>query len=264
MRFLSGLLVSILLASVTAPSQIFRVEEDLSFARGLARRRMYDLARQILDRVLDDPSHDASVRAQATLELAHVYKDMVHRGRNLAARLEASEKADAAFQTFIRDFGDHPRIIEAKMDYAEFLLDVGRYRLRLKDETILVEGPPKQASAHREKALEGYKLWGRFARIYADGTTLEERQEYLKARFHQNLVRWAQGRGDLARKSLRFLRIGLGQNLDRKKGSAESGYWERRFEWLEKQIRRRRPAPQSPPPLPEPTHFIVTQDDEKS
>jgi len=154
MRLLTAFAAFLAMITISLPAQEFSVEEDLMFARGLAERRMHDLAKGVLDRILEDPSTDLSDQARATLALANLYKDKFRRGLTLESRLLASEKADAAFQRFVREYSDHPDIIRAKMDYAEFLMGLGRYRLRLRDETLLVGGSSEEAEAHRKKALE--------------------------------------------------------------------------------------------------------------
>jgi len=108
--------------------------------------------------------------------------------------------------------------------------------------------------AHKKDALAGYKIWRRLIKTVARETTEDALKKYLCARFHQNLVRWAQGKADQAKKSINQLKVSIGQNLDRKKGSRKPGYWEQRFNWLEKNIRQE--APQTPPDPPKPLGAI--------
>jgi len=98
--------------------------------------------------------------------------------------------------------------------------------------------------ASRQEAIKGFRLWKRIT------GRKNAMHEYLCVRFHQNLVRWAQDKGVLARKSIRQLRIHLGKTLDRKVGSPEEGFWESRFKWLERNLSRM--APRTPPPPPAP------------
>jgi hypothetical protein len=154
MRFLTGVATFLAMFSISLPAQQFSVEEDLMFARGLVERRMHDLAREVLGKIMEDPSTDVADQAMATLAMANLYKDKFYRGLTLESRLRASEKADATFRQFVEEYADHPHIIEAKMDYAEFLLGLGRYRLRLRNETVLVGGTREEAEAHRKTALE--------------------------------------------------------------------------------------------------------------
>jgi hypothetical protein len=154
MRTIWFMLAALSALFVGAAAQEFSAREDIEFARGLMNRRMHNLAKEVLDRVLESPAATMGEKASAHLAKANVYKDEFMRGRTLTERLAASEKADAAYQEFIRDFNDHPEILQAKMDYAEFLVGLGRYRIRLYEETLLVGGDRKEALAHREKALE--------------------------------------------------------------------------------------------------------------
>ncbi len=108
--------------------------------------------------------------------------------------------------------------------------------------------------AHKKDAMVGFNLWRRVAKTHERGNTEKDFREYLCARFHQNLVRWAQGKASLANKSLKQLRNSLGQNLDRKPKSRKPGYWEKRFDWLERSIRQK--APQTPPEPPAPLGIL--------
>jgi tetratricopeptide (TPR) repeat protein len=96
-----------------------------------------------------------------------------------------------------------------------------------------------------ERAHEGWRLWGRLSK---GGNCLHE---YFKAKFHQELVRWAHQGPDKVRMSLHQLREGTGRHLDRTRGSPFPGYWEKRFLWLEEQIQNTPRAPTSRP-LPPP------------
>ncbi|MBN2491643.1 MAG: hypothetical protein JXQ29_12410, partial [Planctomycetes bacterium] len=180
---------------------------------------------------------------------------------------EQSRRGDAAALRLARLYLARCLVWQGKYMEAEPLLRE-LYRSRTRDRTLLVEyaslltGTVREVDgelvylpglgAREEPAIEGYKLWGQLARIAASGVTPEDLANYLEARFHQNLVRWAQGRGDLAATSIRQLRAAIGPNLDRRKGAAQEGTWERRFSWLERLLNRRAPAPQTPPPPPAP------------
>lgn len=143
--------------AVTLTAQDFSVEEDLEYARGLMTRRMHDLAKKVLDRIIDDGNSSDGEKASANLEIANLFKDKFARGLTFDERIEASEKADAAYREFVTNYGDHPRILLAKFDYAEFLVYLGRYRIQLQDETVLVGGTREKAEEHRAIALEKLK-----------------------------------------------------------------------------------------------------------
>ena len=138
-------------------AQKFSVEEDLEFARGLMNRRMHDIAKATLDAIIDNPDASSGEKASANLEIANLYKDKFRRGLTYQERIDASEAADRAYQDFITNFSDHPRIVQAKVDFAEFLVYLGRYRTRLYEETIQVGGSQEEANQHRDIALEKLK-----------------------------------------------------------------------------------------------------------
>ncbi|MBN2490617.1 MAG: hypothetical protein JXQ29_07200 [Planctomycetes bacterium] len=140
-----------------AAAQDFTVEEDLEFARGLMKRRMHDLAMVFLESIRQNPRSSGGERASANLEIANVWKDKFGRGMNLAERMAASEEADKAYQAFVTEFRDHPQIIPAKFEYAEFLVYLGRYRTRLYEETLEVGGTQADANQHRDIAYEKLK-----------------------------------------------------------------------------------------------------------
>ncbi|MBN2491963.1 MAG: hypothetical protein JXQ29_14040, partial [Planctomycetes bacterium] len=76
MRTLSFLvLLSTALCLGPTEAQPFRPEEDIAFARGLMNRRMHDLAKEVLDRVLEDRGATLAERASAQLARAAVEKD---------------------------------------------------------------------------------------------------------------------------------------------------------------------------------------------
>lgn len=137
-------------------AQTFSVQDDLEYSRGLIRRRMHDIAFSVLDRIVKS---DASTgeKAEAKLEIANVYKDEFARGLTFNERIAASDQADAAYTDFIKNFGDHPRIIDAKLEFAEFLVGLGRYRIRLQDETLQTGGDRAEAEKYRADALNNLK-----------------------------------------------------------------------------------------------------------
>ena len=137
-------------------AQSFSVQDDLEYSRGLIQRRMHDIAFSVLDRIVKS---DASTgeKASAKLEIANVYKDEFARGLTFKERIAASDKADNAYMDFIKNFGDHPRIIDAKVEFAEFLVGLGRYRIRLQDETLQTGGDRAEAEKYRADALANLK-----------------------------------------------------------------------------------------------------------
>lgn len=144
-------------SSISVQAQSFSVDEDLEFARGLMARRMHDLAKVILDRIIENPDSSSGEKASANLEIANLHKDKFGRGLSFEERLMASEEADKAYQDFINNFSDHPRIVHAKFEYGEFLVYLGRYRIQLYENTLLTGGDREKAEEHRDIALEKLK-----------------------------------------------------------------------------------------------------------
>ncbi len=158
MRHFSLSIVLLLGLVSTAPGQgrTFSVDENLEFSRGLIERRMHALAFEVLDKIRSGDATDGE-KAEANLEIANVYKDEFSRGARLEERLAASEKADEAYQAFLNNFADHPRAVDAKLEYAEFLFFLGNYRNRLANETIATGGNTEAATEHRTIALTQLK-----------------------------------------------------------------------------------------------------------
>jgi hypothetical protein len=99
--------------------------------------------------------------------------------------------------------------------------------------------------SRREYAMRGYKLWQKVIRDVEGSTSRADIDRYLEARFHQNMARWAQGAPEKALLSIQLLRGNPGGGGRRR---APTGKWERRFNWLEEQIRAHPAAPVTPPP----------------
>jgi len=150
-------LISIVLALVFALPSIqaqsgASVEEELRYVRGLVERRMHRLALEVLGEILENAATSEGEKASALLEVAAVHKDRFIRGFTREERLEAAELAGAAYRKFIERFRDHPEIIRAMADYGEFLLYLGQYHLRLRDEILEVGGDTGRADKHRAAA----------------------------------------------------------------------------------------------------------------
>jgi len=185
----------------SASAQEFGVEEDLEYARGLMKRRMHDLAFQVLEAIINNSEASDGEKASANLEKANIFKDKFRRGLTLKERIEASEQADRAYQDFVTNFGDHPLIIPAKFDYAEFLRDLGKYRIRLSEETLLVGGTAEEAANHREVALEKLKKAADLfdeLKVVIPGSGKEEeyRNLYELCKFYRAIMYYDLGRAE--------------------------------------------------------------------
>jgi hypothetical protein len=213
-----------------------KIENLYSLARDLYSLNRFDEAKTYLDAIIKGWGEKEKLRGRerTTLRLARLYlaRCLVWQGKYL----EAEPILRALYEKKKRDKS-------LLKEYAELLTGT----IRTVDRKIVyVPG----RGAHRESAMVGYKLWQRIIKQVEGSVDKDAVSEYLEARFHQNLVRWAQNVPDKARQSIKLLKLSLGDQLDRKKGSRKPGYWEKRFSWLEKRLSRK--APQTPPPMPAP------------
>ena len=200
-----------------------RVESLVALGKDLVSLNHFDRARPFFEAVLEKWGHAEKPRRglAVSLKLARLY----------LARCKVRKGEYAEAQAIYRGlYEKNKRDRKLFFEYAALLTGTvefydGKYNYL----------PGRGAC--RKDAVEGYKLWSRMAR---GGSSVNL---YLRCRFHQNLVRWAQGKTDFARKGIELLRVHLGQRLDQ-------GEWEKRFAWLEKALRRK--APRTPPPPPAP------------
>ena len=72
-------LISLVGITCTISAQDFTTKEDLEYSRGLMKRRMHELAFEVLDRIAKSDA-SAADKAEANLEIANVYKDQFGRG----------------------------------------------------------------------------------------------------------------------------------------------------------------------------------------
>lgn len=224
-----------LVAAVPGQDRTFSVEENLEFSRGLIERRMHALAYSVLDGIRSSSTASDGEKAEANLEIANVYKDQFGRGANLEERLAASERADEAYQNFLNNFADHPRAVDAKLEYAEFLFFLGNYRTRLADETVATGGSTEDATQHRTIALTQLKksrdLFEELIAII-DAMEREQRGKYAE---HANVAKYyraisyyfiAQAEADEADRTATFeLAIGNLEEFIFENEANLRGYW---------------------------------------
>jgi len=150
------------------------------------------------------------------------------------------------------------KYVEAEAIYRELYASRRSDRRLLEEYASLLSGTVREVdgtlrylpglAAHREFARQGFRLWERVVRRVEHGVAEEDVLAYVAARFHQNLIGWAQGRGASVVKRLESLRAILGAPA--KSGARRE--WHRRLTWLASLIRRHPTPPESPPAPPKP------------
>jgi tetratricopeptide (TPR) repeat protein len=148
----SSFLAPFLALLALAPAARPQGDELYDFAEGLRRRKLFDLAKREYERLAGDPRSTADARALADLGRARLLKDAFEDSEP-GARAERARETLAAFQSFLRTHGSHPRIREARLAFGDFLMTWGQFQLAL-----AAEAPdPERAEELRKMARDVFQ-----------------------------------------------------------------------------------------------------------
>src|SRR5437660_1139953 len=120
-------LAFVLLAGQAALAQDPDFKEDLRFAEALRLRGDNALALEFLQKLQKTAS--PGLARELSLEIARTSLRAAAEVPEAARRLQLSHEARAAFQQFINENPDHPRIAEANLDLARVLNFQGKTEL---------------------------------------------------------------------------------------------------------------------------------------
>jgi tetratricopeptide (TPR) repeat protein len=105
-----------LLLAAFASAAFAQEPDDFSFAKRLAYRGWFDLAKDVCDRIEKDTSLPRDVRTSLPILLAEIDLAKADREQDTDKAMKHITESIARLQKFIADEGNHPRIFEAQIN----------------------------------------------------------------------------------------------------------------------------------------------------
>jgi len=195
-RFLLTIAVLAFLA-FGLPSPSSAQIDNFDYAMGLADRGYFDLARDVLDKIINDESLPKEERSIARLGLVGIVKRDADRETEGDAKLEKYREAEKGYEEFVSDPNnqDHPKFFDALFEYGELLQSKGEAISRLLDDEIRSGGTADRIAQLREEGTSAIRSAQEILQRAADyleaipeaRRTEDQKTDLMKARFYKAL-----------------------------------------------------------------------------